>query len=48
MVEIPKFIEIEKIVPQIQRVNQYIQRVVEKIVEVPVIIEHVKEIEKEI
>ena len=32
MVEIPKFIEIEKIVPQIQRVNQYIQRVVEKIV----------------
>ena len=46
MVEIPKFIEIERIVPQIQRVNQYIEKIVEKIVEVPVIIERIKEIEK--
>lgn len=42
MVEVPKFIEIEKIVPQMVRVNNYIQKVVERIVEVPMIIEQLK------
>lgn len=42
MVEVPKFIEIEKIVPQLVRVNNYIQKVVERIVEVPMIIEQLK------
>ena len=42
MVEVPKIIEVEKIVPQLVNVNRYIQNIVEKIVEVPVIMEQVK------
>lgn len=38
MVEVPKFIEIERVVPQLVRVNNYIQNIVEKIIEVPMII----------
>ena len=33
--------------PQLVRVKEYIQHVVEKIVEVPLIIERIKEIERE-
>jgi len=32
LVEVPKLVEIERCVPQIIRMNQYIQRIVEKIV----------------
>ena len=42
MVEVPKFIEIEKIVPQLVRVNNYIQKIVEKVVEVPIIVEQLR------
>ncbi len=44
MVEVPKFIEIERIVPQLVKVNNYIQKMVEKIVEIPMIIEQLKEV----
>ena len=37
----------EKIIPQLINVNRYIQNIVEKIVEVPVIMEKIKEIVKE-
>ena len=43
----PKLIEIERVIPQIIRVNQYIQKIVEKIVEVPTIIETLKEVVRE-
>jgi hypothetical protein len=42
MVEVPRIVEIEKIVPQLINVNRYIQNIVEKIVEVPVIMEKIK------
>ena len=45
--EVPKIVEIEKVVPQLINVNKYIQNIVEKIVEVPVIMERVKEVVKE-
>ena len=38
----PKIVEIERIVPQLINVNRYIQNIVEKIVEVPVIMERIK------
>lgn len=37
----------EKIIPQLINVNKYIQTIVEKIVEVPVIMERIKEVVKE-
>jgi hypothetical protein len=41
-VEIPKIVEVEKLIPQIHNVNKYIQMIVDKIVEVPIIVEQVK------
>jgi hypothetical protein len=46
-VEVPKLIEIERVIPQIIRVNHYIQKIVEKLVEVPTIIETMKEVVRE-
>ena len=43
VVQVPKIVEIEKIVPQLVNVNRYIQNIVERIVQVPIIIEQVKE-----
>lgn len=37
----------EKIIPQLVNVNKYIEKIVEKIVEIPVIVEQIKEIVKE-
>ena len=42
--EVPKLIEIEKVVPQIIKVNQYIHKIAEKLVEVPTLIETIKEV----
>jgi hypothetical protein len=39
---VPRIIEVEKIIPQLINVNRYIQNIVEKIVEVPVIMERIK------
>lgn len=47
MVEVPRIVEVEKIIPQLINVNRYIQNIVEKIVEVPVIMERIKEVVKE-
>jgi hypothetical protein len=47
IVEVPKIVEVERIVPQLINVNKYIQNIVEKIVEVPVIMERIKEVVRE-
>jgi hypothetical protein len=38
LIEVPKIIEVDRVIPQIIRVNEYIQKIVERFVEVPRII----------
>ena len=42
VVEVPKLVEVEKIVPHIVNVNRLIETVVERIVEIPILVERLK------
>ena len=46
IIKIPEIVEVEKIVPHIVNVNSYIESIVEKIVDIPILIEKWKEIER--